>query len=173
MCKSITSKNDTKRHKWTKEEEAYLISIAYGRRRKEIAKLLNRKFKTNITVEQLRNKMRTLGVKTNLGESLIGSERVLPSGYIQIRTGSNTWEFKHKIIYEKHFGKLEDNDRVLFLDGDKTNFNIDNLKRVSKAQLVVMNRHRLIYNNAEATKMGIALADLIMKRNEVERKIKK
>ena len=158
---------------WTNEEEEYLKSIASGRSRKEIIELIHKRFGTQLRYEQLKCKMYSLKIRTDIGSSGIGKERIINSGYVQVKTGRNKWEFKHKVVYENHYGKIAKNNCVIFLDGDKTNFDINNLAKVSKGQLIVINRHNLIRNNPELTKAGIQIASLIMKTNEAKRRMEK
>ena len=105
----------------------------------------------------------------------IGSERIdNREGYTKVKIGEpNRWEFKHKVIYEKHHGKVEDGYTVIFLDGDNTNFDIDNLYKVSRHQLLLLNQHKLIYNNKELTRLGREVVNLIIKTREIKKNEKK
>ena len=105
----------------------------------------------------------------------IGSERINSrDGYAMIKVKDpNKWELKHKFIYEKHYGKVKKDSVVIFLDGDKNNFNIDNLKCITRAQLAMLNNNKLINKDARLTEMGIEVAKLMLKTNEAERKMKK
>ena len=102
----------------------------------------------------------------------IGSERIdNKDGYTKVKIAEpNIWELKHKVIYEKYHGKVEEGSVVIFLDGNKKNFNIDNLRCVTRSQLLVMNRNNLIKENAELTSIGIDVANLIIKTREVKKK---
>jgi hypothetical protein len=65
----------------------------------------------------------------------VGFERACSKdGYIYVKVGEGMRQFrlKHRIIYEQHFGKIPKGYNVQFKDGDKRNFNIDNLELVSK-----------------------------------------
>ena len=105
----------------------------------------------------------------------VGTERVdNREGYTKVKIGEpNRWELKHKVIYEKHHGKVEDGYTVIFLDGDNTNFDIDNLCKVSRHQLLLLNQHKLIYNNKELTGAGIEVVNLIIKTREIKKYEKK
>ena len=105
----------------------------------------------------------------------IGSERVdNKDGYTKVKIADpNVWELKHKYIYEKYHGKIEKGNVVIFLNGDKSNFNIDNLKSITRKQLLFLNRNNLIKDNAELTNVGINVADLMIKANEAKRSVKK
>ena len=51
-------------------------------------------------------------------------------------------------------------------DGNKRNFDPDNLILVSRAQLVRLNQGNLIQNDAELTRTGITIADIQNKIGE-------
>ena len=103
----------------------------------------------------------------------VGTERVYKGeGYVKVKVAEpNKWELKHKLIYEKYYGKVEEGDAIIFLDGNKTNFNIDNLYKVSRHQLLLMNKNKLIYENAELTKLGVEVTSLIIRTIEATKKV--
>lgn len=100
----------------------------------------------------------------------IGSERVTKDDYIQIKVQEgkfqHNWKGKHILIYEEHNGPVPKGHNVIFGDGNNRNFDIDNLVLVTKAQMLFLNRHSLIKNSAEITKIGIAVADIDRKINQ-------
>lgn len=58
----------------------------------------------------------------------LGEERTSPNGYRYVKCKEG-WVLKHKLIAEKTLGrKLADNERIRFIDGDRTNLDPDNLK---------------------------------------------
>lgn len=90
----------------------------------------------------------------------IGTERTM-AGYTEVKfENPNTWRPKHQVIYEQHYGEIPEGNIVIFGDGDKTNFDIDNLVCVSRRQLLTMNSNNLIMNNADLTRTGAMIADL-------------
>ena len=164
------------RHKWTNEEIQYLRDNASGKLLNELTSMFNNKFGYKLTPTQVRGALGRNGIRMGTRASWtvdIGTEYLNPAGYTEIKISKDKWVFKHTHIYEKHFGKIQEGNHVIFLDGDKTNFNIDNLKEVTKAQLVVMNRHGLRSNDAELTRTGIYIADLIIKTAEAKRSARK
>ncbi len=100
----------------------------------------------------------------------IGSERITKDGYVQIKIQDGqlqkNWRGKHILIWEKINGPLPKGHAIIFGDGDKRNFEIDNLICVSRSQLARLNQNGLIQNDAELTKMGIVVADVITKISE-------
>lgn len=104
----------------------------------------------------------------------VGSERVNVYGYIEIKVAApNKWKLKHRVFWEKYNGEIPKGYSVIFGDGDKKNFDKDNLILVSRKQLMILNKNNLIQNDAELTKSGLILADIIIKLKEVVRENEK
>ena len=165
-----------KRHKWRDEEIQYLREIANGKLLDEIVCAFNCKFGCKFTPGQVRGALDRNGIKMGTKLSWIkdvGSESIGRHEYVEIKVSKNEWVLKHRYIYEQHFGKIQGNNQIIFLDGDKTNFNIDNLKEVTREQMAVINKYKLKCNDADLTKVGIQVANLIMKTNEIKREMKK
>lgn len=94
----------------------------------------------------------------------VGSERVTKDGYTEIKVAEpNKWALKQRFMWEKYHGKPQKGYTVVFGDGDKSNFSIDNLILVSRHQLLIMNKKKLIKNDAELTRTGAIIADLQIK----------
>ena len=163
------------RHKWSDEEIQYLRDNAKGKLLNELTSIFNYRFGHKLTPTQVRGALSRNDIRMETRASWtvdIGTEYLNKAGYVEIKVSKDKWVFKHVYIYEKHFGKIQGDNQVIFLDGDKTNFNIDNLKEVTRAQVIVMNRLRLRSSNAELTKTGIHIANLIIKANEMKKNTK-
>ena len=104
----------------------------------------------------------------------VGSERITKDGYCEIEVSDTgrRWRPKHVLIYEKHHGKVPKGSAVIFLDGDKRNFDIDNLYLVTRSQLAMLNKNSLIQKDAELTKTAINVVDLMKKISAIEKKDK-
>ena len=61
---------------------------------------------------------------------------------------------------------------IIFGDGDKTNFSIENLICVSRKELRVLNKFGLIKNDVELTKTGLNVAKIRIKLAELRREKK-
>lgn len=103
----------------------------------------------------------------------IGSERLTVDGFWEVKIkdgcGKRNWIAKHRYIYEQHYGKIPKGYIVIFLDGNKNNFDIGNLKAISRHENLVMNSEKLRYQNKETTEVGTTLAKVIIaskKRNK-------
>ena len=102
----------------------------------------------------------------------IGSTRVSVDGYKLIKIAEpNKWALYHRHLWEKTHGeKLSKNEVVIFADGDKTNFDIDNLVKVSRSNLLYLNNNKLIFDDPELTKTGVNVSKVAERINELERK---
>lgn len=101
----------------------------------------------------------------------VNSERINIDGYCEIKIKEpNVWVLKHRYIYENEKGKIPKGYKVIFADGNKRNFNIDNLILVSNKVELIMNRSKLIYKNKELTKVGVNIAKLKSKIYEKQKK---
>lgn len=104
----------------------------------------------------------------------LGSERITKDGYCEIKVSDTgrRWKPKHVLIYEKHHGKVPKGSAVIFLDGDKRSFDIDNLYLVTRSQLAMLNKNSLIQKDADLTKTAINVVDLMKKISAMEKKDK-
>lgn len=93
----------------------------------------------------------------------VGSTRITKDGYKEIKIAEpNKWKLYQRYLYEKaHDEELTSNDTIIFADGDKSNFDIDNLVKVSRSTLLVLNRNGLIYNDKDLTKVGVGIGKVL------------
>ncbi len=97
----------------------------------------------------------------------VGTERVNGDDYVDIKIADpNKWRGKHILIWEEHNGTVPKGHAVIFGDGNNRNFDIGNLILVSRQQLCIMNKNKLIKENSELTKTGVILADIHLKISE-------
>lgn len=94
----------------------------------------------------------------------IGSERIEKKKVV-IKVSNRKWMPKHRYLWEQINGEIPKNHVVIFANGDNRDFKIENLILVSRAQLAVINKFDLKFDNEELTKTGIILSDLIMAVN--------
>lgn len=108
---------------------------------------------------------------TPINHREVGSERITKDGYVEIKiTEPNKWRLKHIVLWERKNGPLPKGYALVFADSDKTNINIDNLLLVTRHQLLIMNSNKLIKNDAELTKTGTIISDVIVKIRDRRRK---
>lgn len=98
----------------------------------------------------------------------IGEERIeAKDGYVQIKIAEpNKWQLKHRYLYEQAYGKIPKGYNVIFADGNKYNFELDNLVLVSNAELFIANNNKLLKKDKDLTKTGILIAKVIDKTNK-------
>ena len=101
----------------------------------------------------------------------IGAE-IEKDGYIlikidnQVRNKRSNWKYKHHYIWEQHFGKMPKNHRIIFLDGDKHNFDIDNLSCVPLKYVCLFASNHWNFNNSELSKTAIKWCKLFYNLKE-------
>lgn len=101
----------------------------------------------------------------------VGSERITKDGYTEIKVKDpNKWRLKQQVVWEEHNGKIPKGSVIIFADGDKSNICVENLILVTRKQLSMLNRYNLIKQDAELTKTGINIVNIISKINEVKKR---
>ena len=101
----------------------------------------------------------------------VGTERN-NDGYIEVKTAEpHVWRSKAQLVWEAHHGRpVPPGHAVLFADQDRANFCPDNLLLVSRAELAVMNKRRLIVPGlAEGARAGQLVARIVMARRKRQR----
>lgn len=94
----------------------------------------------------------------------VGSERVSAEGYLEVKIEDpRKWKMKHLIIWEQQHGPIPKGYVVIFADRNKQNLSIENLIMVSRKELLILNRRKLITNNSEITKTGVNIAKIAVK----------
>ena len=104
----------------------------------------------------------------------VGSERVTRDGYVEVKVKDpDVWRLKHSVIWEKENGPVPKGHAIMFADGNKQNFDINNLLLVSRAQLLFMVTKKLRKNDIELTKAGLNVAKIYEKLSEIKKEEKK
>lgn len=57
---------------------------------------------------------------------------------------------------------------VIFGDGNRQNVNINNLILVTRQQLLILNKNKLIQNHVDLTRTEVIIADLYQKLRDVK-----
>lgn len=103
----------------------------------------------------------------------VGSERVSRDGYIEVKTADpRTWRAKHRLIWEAANGPIPKGYAVIFMDQDKTNLALDNLRLISRKYLAVVNKMGLLSQSAELTETGLLVARVKMAAGEAKSRAK-
>ena len=100
----------------------------------------------------------------------VGSERVNVDGYIEVKVENpRKWRPKHVVEWEKINGKVPQGHVLTFIDGNKSNCDIDNLKLISRNVLARMNQSGYYQLSGELKEAALNFLEL----GEVTRKVKK
>jgi len=92
-----------------------------------------------------------------------GYERLDPKdGYVYIRIAKGKFVLKHRLIWELHNGKIPKDCIVIFINGDKYDLRIENLKLITRKENMEKNR---------ITKYPLEVQQLIKLNNKLKTKI--
>jgi hypothetical protein len=168
------------RHRYTPEEEQFIRDNMPGRKHAELMEMFNRRFGLSLTVLAIRGKIHNACFNAGSKRKFcpIGEEYLNSRGYAEVKVGpgKNAWKSKHTLIWEAANGPVPEGHVVMFADGDRSNFDPDNLLLVSRAEIGLMNRCGLIVpdkNLTKAGKMVAAIKLLIADRSGTSQKNRK
>lgn len=165
------------RNKYSKEFEEIMIDLAptttldrllwyaYSQFGYELSKNQLRQYlsKRNIKYKDFNDKkVRSMGKKVP-----IGTEYIKNDGMTLIKISENKWEYKQRYIYSQYYNiELTKDDYIIFLDQDRTNFDINNLVKISRHESAILSNQKIFSKNSEITKTGIEVAKLMIKLKE-------
>lgn len=98
----------------------------------------------------------------------VGCERVMGNN-IRVKLPNGKWEYKKRIVYEKHYGKVKNGDVILFIDKNTKNIVPENLISVSRAELVIIKRWSIDTNDKDINLTIILYAKLLVKIKNMSR----
>ena len=100
----------------------------------------------------------------------VGSERVTREGYTEIKVSDvrtrndrlrqKNWKHKHVAVWEQANGSVPKSHVVIFADGNKQNFDLDNLVLISRKENAVLNHTGLRSSDKGVTKASVNLVKL-------------
>lgn len=105
----------------------------------------------------------------------VGSERIdNKDGYVLIKTKEpRTWELKHRVIWEERHGPIPEGKCLIFLNGDKTDVRLENLKLIDRKVHVRMNQSGLRFDDSDSTRAAVGVAELLSAIGEAKRSRKR
>lgn len=112
---------------------------------RELTTLVNKKFKINVSykcVYQWQRKYIKGYIKPKCPHTWASYElgqEFKNGNYICIKTETGCIQ-KHRYIWEQHYGPIKPGEVVIFLDGDRSNFDIDNLCCISRRHFAIVNK---------------------------------
>ncbi len=87
--------------------------------------------------------------------------------YIKVKINKNKWEYLQRVIYQNAYNvKLPEDVYVIFLDQDRRNFNIKNLKAITRRSSAIMSKDGLFSIEPKITKLGHLSSKLNIKAKE-------
>ena len=135
----------------------HIKSGTHGGRFKKGQKAHNKGKK--VSAETYRKVSPTMFKKGNIPHNHreIGSTRTDTDGYVMIKVAEpNKWQLMQRYVWEKENGrKLLKNECVIFLDGNKENFEPDNLMAIKRSELARINQNHRVTNDKDLTKAGV------------------
>ena len=167
------------RNKYSKEFENEMRKKAPKKTIEQLLKIANEKYNYTITKWNLMNYLSKREIRYkgynpkkahDMGSKIpIGTEYTKDDGMVLVKVAPNKWKYKQRYIYEQyHNVELPKGTMVIFLDGDRKNFDISNLMAVSTPEYNCIKNKDLISNNGAATKTAILGARLYYKIKEKE-----
>jgi hypothetical protein len=88
----------------------------------------------------------------------IGEERFNSDGYwyVKVQDGklNGNWKLKHHIIWEEANGLIPDDKIIIFLDGNTSNMDLENMRMITRQVSVRMAQQKLYSDDRELTLAG-------------------
>lgn len=165
------------RNKYSKAFEEEMISLAPTHELTRLWWIARSKYAYFITKSQLRQylskrKIRYKDYNENKAQKMgldkpIGSEYAKPDGMVLVKIAKDKWEYKQRYLYEQYHNiELPTYTMVIFLDGDKTNFDINNLMAVESREYNFCRNKGILSKEGEVTKTSMLAARLHYKAKE-------
>jgi hypothetical protein len=81
---------------------------------------------------------------TRKGDGLVFSDRKDKNGtlYRHVKIDHGKWQYYHRYVWEQANGKIPPKHNLIFLNGDKFDFRLENLKLLSNKELMSKNSIR-------------------------------
>lgn len=102
----------------------------------------------------------------------VGYERLdRKTGYILIKVpGKRKMVLKHRWMWEQANGPIPKGYILVFLNGDKTDCRLENLKMIPRRLNAIRNMYHLASTDKNLSEAGIHIAELIRKRVELKKR---
>ena len=91
------------------------------------------------------------------------------NGLIRIKVTEKQWVYKQRYVYEQNYGKIPKGYKVIFLNGDKNDFDPKNLAIAPRKDVLLVYSRDLTTKDRETTKLGLKVARLINRTKELEK----
>lgn len=164
------------KYNYNDDEIEFLKKMIKTNYKNDIIRLYKEKFDKEITEIQLKLFKRRYNIKCNFDGRFqkgkvnnpkppkqIGTERTYYDNdkkRIMVKIGNKKWIEKTRYIYEQHYGKIPKNCVIIFLDGNRDNFNIDNLKCITHHEHEIIAGNHLYFKDKELNELSILTAQM-------------
>lgn len=170
--------------RWSKEPEmeAWMLENDHGTRIDVLSDMFRERFGFGISRAQINLFRASHGTQKTRGYGgrkpvPVGTERESKDGYIvrkvreraTVAMSKDNWKLKHVWVYEQAHGSVPEGHMVFFADGDKRNFDPDNLVAVPQKLAALLNSPGMPkWHDKETLEACVAYAQLKCKIVEVQ-----
>lgn len=174
--------------------ENFIRLNAPGKFNKELAKLFNKVFNVDFTLDSIISKKKDMKVKSGVdtGKLLaevgkktrfkkgnvphqfqpIGTETIRDDGYVWVKIKITNpsrfgWIQKHRLIYEENYGSIPEGYQVMFMDQNKLNLDPSNLMLVTMHQKAYVSRNRLFTSDPELNAAAFLVSSIASKAKKL------
>lgn len=150
---------------FTDEQEKFIHENVKGKSAKELANLVNNTFNLSVSTRQIESYKTTHGIKSGIWDEKKKAKEFINRNRIHIKVGGK-WRLKHVVIWEEANGKVPEGHVLIFADQNPMNVTLDNLILVSRRQLAIINKKKLLQQDKELNQIAIKIADITLKAAE-------
>ena len=107
----------------------------------------------------------------------VGTEMMKSDGYWYRKVKETTpgrlgWKQMHRIVWEEHHGPIPERGRVIFIDRNKNNLDISNLRLADIESLAVINKHYKLTDNIELNETSYLMAKVTTMQSKILKEMK-
>lgn len=96
----------------------------------------------------------------------VGYTRKNAEGYTEVKLADRVFVGLHRLLWEQHNGPIPKGMAVIFADGDKSNFDLENLVCVSRGDLAILNKNKKYGKDIAETALLLSkLKNIISNKN--------
>jgi transposase len=164
------------KRQFNQQQKDYLMKISKNYTPRELMNIVNEKFNQDYTLKEFHSYLRKNkipfkyeDIKRAHIKAPLYSEG-MRKGQVIIKISERKWVEKQRYIYEQyHNVKLKPRQYVVFIDGDRENFDINNLKVVDCKIAGYIGNYELRSKNKQISELGFKVAELMSKTKDIEK----